>query len=180
MVFHVRGLGSDPDEFANNRFGADGSFIYTRGSITHSQDLRGGFQVFGKLQGQVADQPLVNSEQYTGGGLGTVRGYLESETLGDNAMLGSIEFRSPSLSARLGKRVNEWRFYAFAEGGVLTLHDPLPEQESQFNLASVGIGSRVRLFDHVSGSLDVGFPLVEQAHSGAGDVLLVFRVGADF
>ena len=46
-----------------------------------------GFQLFAKAQGQVADQPLVNSEQFSGGGLGTVRGYLESEELGDNGHL---------------------------------------------------------------------------------------------
>ena len=38
-----------------------------------------GISFFAKVQGQIADQPLVNSEQFAGGGLGTVRGYFEVE-----------------------------------------------------------------------------------------------------
>ena len=85
------------------------------------------------MQGQAADKPLVNSEQFSGGGLGTVRGYLESEELGDNAILGSAELRSPSLGGLLGKTVDEWRFYLFGEGGVLAIDDPLPEQQNQIH-----------------------------------------------
>ena len=180
LYFHLRGLGSSPQEFENSRFKSDGSFIYLRGDLSHTHDLPAGFQLFGKLQGQLSSQPLVSSEQFSGGGLGTARGYLEGEVPGDSAGFGSVELRSPSLLGWLGEKTGEWRLYAFADAGRLTVQNPLPEQDSSFDLASIGIGSRLRLFDHLSGSIDAGLPLIRQSHTQTHDLLLTFRVWADF
>jgi hemolysin activation/secretion protein len=128
----------------------------------------------------VADQPLVNSEQFSGGGLGTVRGYLESEELGDNGVFGTVEIRSPSLGEFLGKSVDEWRFYLFADAGVLSIYDPLPEQQSVFHLASIGAGTRLRLLDHLNGSLDFGLPLIDAADTTRYSPRFTFRLWADF
>lgn len=177
---HVRGMGSGEEEFDLNRHGSSGSFIYFRGDLSHTHDLPGGFQIYGKAQGQAAGQPLVNNEQFSGGGLGSTRGYLESEVLGDNALLGSAELRSPSLGGWLGKSVDDWRFYVFSEGGVLALNDPLPEQKATFTLASVGAGTRVKFQQHYNGSLDVGVPLLTGAQTNPYDLLLTFRVWAEF
>lgn len=176
----LRGTGSNEAEFELNRHGASGDFIYFRGDLSHTRDLPGGFQVFVKAQGQAADEPLVNSEQFSGGGLGTVRGYLESEELGDDGIFGSAEMRSPSLGELLGKTVDEWRFYLFGEGGLLTINDPLPEQEAKMKLASVGVGSRFKLINHLNGSLDVGLPLDKGPQTNAYEALLTFRLWADF
>ncbi len=176
----IREMGSDTEEYELNRFGATGNFIYFRGDISHTADLPEGLQFFGKVQGQAANEPLVNSEQFSGGGLGTVRGYLESEELGDNGIFGSVELRTPSLSEFLGKTVDEWRFYLFAEGGILGMDSPLPEQQSTFLLGSVGWGTRLRLLDHVNGSFDFGVPLADGTQTKAYHPLLTFRLWADF
>jgi hemolysin activation/secretion protein len=109
-----------------------------------------------------------------------VRGYLEAEQLGDNAVGGTVELRSPSLPGLFGDKTDEWRVYAFAEGAVLTIRSPLPQEESRFNLASYGVGSRIRLFDHLNGSLDAAVPLVSQPNTMAHSLVLTFRVWADF
>jgi len=176
----LRGLSSDEAVFELNRHGASGDFIYFRGDVSHTRDLPGGFQVFVKAQGQAADQPLVNSEQFSGGGLGTVRGYLESEELGDNGIFGSAEMRSPSLSGLLGKTVDEWRFYLFGDGGLLAIDDPLPEQQAKMKLASVGGGTRIKLLNHLNGSLDLGLPLDNGPQTNAYEALLTFRLWAEF
>ncbi len=178
VVASLRGVGNDQYEFDNRRYNADGGFLYLRGDLSHTRDLPYGFEIFGQAQGQVAGQPLVDSEQFSGGGLDTVRGYLESEVLGDNALLGSVELRSPSLPEFMG--INEWRVFVFTEGGVLTLNDPLPEQQSQFTLASVGVGTRMQMFKHLNGSLDVGLPLISQSVTPAESVLMTFRIWGDF
>ena len=98
VTFNLRGMGSTDTEFDNNRFKATGRFIYFRGDLSETIELPRGFQLFAKVQGQVADQPLVNSEQFAGGGLGTVRGYLEAEELGDNAIFGSDRATDPLTS----------------------------------------------------------------------------------
>lgn len=179
VTFAVRGLGSDEGEFDFNRFKASGNFIYLRGDIGHTHDLPKGFQVFGKIGGQVADQPLVNSEQFSAGGLATVRGYLESEVLGDDAVIGSLELRTPSLLKGPPDR-NDWRFYLFADGSAVFIDSPLPDQQSNFELGSIGLGSRLRLFNHFSGELNLGLPLVSQTETDAWEPRLIFRVWADF
>jgi hemolysin activation/secretion protein len=178
----LRGLGSDELEFENNRFAANGAFIYIRGDLSHTHDLPKGFQAYGKVQGQLASGPLVSSEQFGGGGVGTARGYLEAEALGDNAIFGTIELRSPSLLGWLPARWkgNDWRIHAFADAGILSLHDPLPEQESRFDLASFGLGSRLDLLNFLHGSVDVGVPLTSQQQTTAHHPFVTFRVWADF
>jgi hemolysin activation/secretion protein len=180
VTFSFRGAGAEGDEFGNSRFKADGSFIYLRGDVSHTHTRTGKAELIAKLQGQISDQPLVNTEQYAGGGLGTVRGYLEAEVLGDNAIFGSMELRSPSLLGWVPGEGHEWRIYAFVDAGVLTLNKPLPEQESRFNLASFGVGSRMKLLKYFNGSVDAAIPLVDQTTTQPDDVFVSFRVWAEF
>jgi hemolysin activation/secretion protein len=191
----LRTIGGNEAEFELNRHGASGNFIYVRGDLSHTHELPGGLQAFVTAQGQAADQPLLNSEQFSGGGLGTVRGLLESEVLGDNGLLGTVELRSPSLGNFLGKEVNDWRVYIFTDGGILTQNEPLVETPYEYNLLSVGAGTRIKLLDHLNGSLDVGVPIVVdslESNVPAGayvqnpiqerpyDARLTFRVWAEF
>ena len=102
VTMGLRGLGADWAEYDNKRFDARGSWIQWRGDAAHTRELPGGAEIYVKAQGQLASQPLINSEQFAAGGLGSVRGYLESEALGDNAVFGTMELRSPSLLKRRG------------------------------------------------------------------------------
>lgn len=179
-TFSFRGLGSDPSAFAHSRFKSTGNFVYLRGDLAETHELPKGFQLYGKIQGQVTDQPLVSAEQFGGGGLSTARGYLDGEVFGDDAIFGTVEQRSPSLANFVGNKVSDWRVYLFAEGGLLTVLNPLPQQVSQFDLASVGVGSRIRFWDHFNGSLDLGVPLVSQSQTSAYDPRLTFRLWGTF
>jgi hemolysin activation/secretion protein len=183
LNFHIRGMGSGVTDYANKRYNADADYVYLRSDLSHVHDLKGGSQVFGKVQGQIANRPLVNGEQIAGGGLETVRGYLEATALGDNGVFGTAEFRSPSFIGTPdanGKRANEWRLHAFADGGLVGIYGALPGQQSQYGFASVGAGTRFMLLNHYNGSLDVGVPLIDQTHADAGDIRVTFRGWADF
>src|SRR5258707_3272296 len=181
ITFGLRGgIGSKDDQFDNSRFKASGNFIYFRGDLSHTHDLPGGMQVYARVQGQVADQPLINSEQMGGGGLSSVRGYLEAEELGDNGLFGTLELRSPSLLGWMGKKEDEWRIYGFLDAGTLTIRDPLPQQADVFNLASWGFGSRIQLYQHLNGSLDIGVPMIRAQDTTVHEVRFIFRVWADF
>jgi hemolysin activation/secretion protein len=187
---HFRGMGSKDESLERNRFGADGNFFYFRGDLSHEHELPGGWQIYGKIQGQAADAPLVNSEQFGGGGVGTARGYLEAEALGDNALFGTLEFRSPSLLDEVkrggsaanpdDRSGNEWRFYLFGDAGALTLHEPLPEQDSSFRLASIGIGSELTFKKHFHGVIELALPLTSLSDTEAHDPRFNFRLWADF
>jgi hemolysin activation/secretion protein len=180
ITFGIRGLGSKDNQFDNSRFKASGNFIYFRGDLSHTHDLPGGGQIYAKVQGQVADQPLVNSEQIGGGGLGTVRGYYEAEVLGDNGIFGTVELRSPSLLGWMAKKEDEWRLYAFLDAGTLTIRDPLPQQTAVFDLASWGFGSRIQLYQYLNGSLDIAVPMISSQNTTVHEVRFIFRLWADF
>jgi hemolysin activation/secretion protein len=175
----IRGLGSDPNTFDNKRYLAESNFIYVRGDLSRLQTLFRGFQIYAKTQFQLANEPLVNSEQFSVGGQDTVRGYLESEVLGDNAIIGSLEIRTPAITA-LGPKVTDWRVYGFAEGGQASILDPLPQQQAIFDLASVGVGTRVQLVDHLNGLVDVALPLITSVNTTADRPRVEFRVWVAF
>jgi hemolysin activation/secretion protein len=174
--FSFRGLGSDQSTFESSRSGSDGSFVCLRGDLSHTHELPEGLQLYGKIQGQIADHPLVSAEQFGGGGLGTARGYLEGEVFGDDAMFGEVELRSPSLFDFVRNKTSDWRVYGFAEGGRLTILQPLPQQVAEIDLADFGVGSRISLSEHVNGSVDLGVPLIRQAQSRVYDPHLTFRL----
>ena len=183
LNLHLRGMGSSQKDYSDKRYNADGSFIYLRGDVAHTHDIKGGAQIFGKIQGQVSGQPLINGEQIAGGGLGTVRGYLEATALGDNGIFGTVEARSPSLIGKAdvsGNSADEWRFHAFVDAGIVGIYDPLPGQKKRTGLSSVGMGTRLQVRKHYHGSADVAVPLIEQTNADDGDVLVTFRGWADF
>lgn len=180
LVFHLSSMGGSQSEFAARRFGAKDNFFYLRGDLAHTHDLPGGFQSYVRLQGQASGQPLINTEQIAGGGQNTVRGYLIATHLGDSGIFGSLEMRSPSFIGSAKEKANEWRVYGFLEGGQLYTNSPLPGEKRTNNLASTGVGTRFRYMDHITGSLDLGVPLVTQPNAIAHDVYLFFRLGVDF
>ena len=180
LTFHVRGLGTNTAGFGDNRYNADGNFLYFRGDLSHTRELGHGLQLYGKVQGQIADQPLLSGEQASGGGVGTVRGYLEAEQVGDNALFGTVELRSPPLPLPLVTKHGEWRVYIFSDGGWLKVIDALPGQKNHFDFLSYGVGTRLQLADHFDGSIVVAFPQLTEGQTQAHSSRLLFRAGLDY
>jgi len=190
VTANLRGFGSDIAELDRNRFGTNGNFVYLRGDVSHTQQLPRGWEMFARVHGQVSDQPLVNSEQFAGGGIGTSRAFYEAEALGDNGVFGTVEFRSPSLvhGIRKGgdpknpddKTGDEWRFYGFFDTGTVRLIDTLPEQKSQFDLTSVGIGTEFHFRKHLHGVAELAIPLNSLSETELHHPRVNFRFWADF
>lgn len=185
VTFNFRGIGTDEGDFSQKRYQATSGFIYLTADTSHTQELPYGMQAFGSVSGQLTDQPLISSEQLSAGGLDTVRGYMESEALGDSGLIGRLELRSPQIPALAGNEffssvVDEWRVRAFVDGATLWIEEPLEEQDSSFNLLSVGVGTEMKLLNHFNGSVDLGLPLTSQSATEAKDPRATFRVWADF
>jgi hemolysin activation/secretion protein len=190
VTMNLRGAGSSIAELDRNRFGTDGNFFYFRGDVSHTRNLPRGWQMFARVHGQVSDQPLVNSEQFAGGGVDSSRAYFEAEALGDNGVFGTIEIRTPSLLSGIrkggdpknpdDKTGDEWRFYGFLDTGTVRLLDPLPEQASVFNLTSVGIGTELHLRKHLHAVAELAVPLNSQMETELHHPRVNFRIWGDF
>jgi hemolysin activation/secretion protein len=192
VSFGIRGAAissyGNEDEYPRAKVGADGGFFLLNGNLSHTHDVAGGFQVFGKVQGQVSPEPLIYTEQYSGGGLDSCRGYLESTVVGDSGVFGSVELRSPLLlPGHAG--INEWRVYAFMDGG--TVYNVKPSGATgaftpSYNLASYGFGSRLKMLKYLNGSVDVGVPMTSQPTGQipysvvAWSPLVTFRLFGEF
>ena len=155
-----RGLVTDQTEFEENRYRATGNYLYGTLGIERLLQLPAGMGLFLKVDGQLADQPLINNEQYAAGGMANVRGYLEATVLGDNAIHWTVELMFPDPLSLFSN--HDWikaTPYAFYDGAFLGLKDPLPEQQSRFDLQGIGIGVKGLLLGHVAYQLDWGFAL---------------------
>jgi hemolysin activation/secretion protein len=187
----MRGFGSDPNEFDAKRAKAMANFITLRSDVSYTHDLPGGGQLFLKGQGQVSDQPLVSSEQLSLGGLDTVRGYLESEVLGDFGGSATVELRSPNLAMQAVKDakggeakkvdpMDDWTVFAFGDAGRARIWDPLQDQQEQFDLASYGVGTRFKFLKYGNGMVLLGVPLISQQVTVANKSRVSFRLWGEF
>ena len=175
VTFHVRGLGSDSEEFDTNRYQASANFLTLRGDVSQTWNLPADAHLGARVQAQVASGALLSNEQFAAGGFDTVRGYLEGEVLGDDALVGSLELSSPSLLPA-NKREDTLTAHVFADGGVLLVSDTLPDQDDHYELASVGVGFRFHLIRHFDGGADLAFPLVDQGETEAGEARVTFFI----
>jgi hemolysin activation/secretion protein len=142
--FLVRGLGTNWRDFANKRAYAGTSYIYLRPSITREQVLPASWSLVGRIDGQLSSGPLINNEQFAAGGADSVRGYTEAERLGDDAIHGSLELRTPQLLASHWTKIEQSYVALFTEAARLTLIHPLPSQDSGFSVATAGLALRFK------------------------------------
>lgn len=168
------------DQFQQRELNALENFVHSSVTVNYTRVLRGDLSAAVKLTGQVADSHLVTNEQYTIGGLSSVRGYLQTEAVGDEGFAGGLELRLPSLAPFLPKSVDEFRFYSFVDGGFAHIIDVSGGQQQNFHLLGVGGGARLRLFKALSGDVAVGVPLIDGPVSPKGQPRVTFTAKGEF
>jgi len=156
----LRGIGSDAATFENKRLVARSNFVHLNVDFDHDQRLPLGLVSAVRFSGQFSNQALVSGEQVAAGGLTSVRGYLQSEAIGDDGVVGSVELRSPSFAQHLGSLIDEWRVFAFADGAYVWVIDPAAEQRADFAIYSAGLGTRFQVWRHIHGDVAVAVPLI--------------------
>ncbi len=173
----IRGLISNDEAFAQNRYDAKGDYMYATGCVQRTQDLIAGTKLFVKADGQVSDAPLINNEQYAGGGLENVRGYREAEALGDSAVHCTVELRAPEMvqSHGLCNGKVECTPFIFYDQANLFVLDPLPGQQAAFDLEGTGVGVRGLLDKCLEYETCYATALSSTEHTKAGDSMVQFR-----
>lgn len=176
--FAFSGWGSDDEVFGLNRAFARGQQFSLRAGVDHTQPLFAGLEGRLRFAGQISDQPLISNEQFSAGGFDSVRGYLESEALGDSGWDASLELRSPPLFANAG--FIDLTAYTFVDAARLRLRQSLPDQEHAFSLGSTGLGINLGLWRQFHGSLIWATVLRDGPGSDSGDSRWLFRTWANF
>ncbi len=107
-----------------------------------------------RLAGQWTDDPLLAIEQFSIGGLETVRGYRENQLVRDRSIVSSMEFRLPVFFDKSGAGIVHLApFFDF--GGGWDLRD----SPSPTTIYSTGLGLLVAPNRHVSAQLYWGYRL---------------------
>lgn len=179
-VFGVRGLGDGWERFDAKRYKARPSFVALKLDASHTEDLAHGLQLSTRFTGQWSPDPLISNEGFSLGGATTVRGYYESEALGDYGFAVQTEMRTPDFGSRIGLGVNEFRLHGFWDAGYAGIHDPLLGQKDSYLLSSAGLGGRIRLLNYLNGAVDVGAPIVSGPSWRSGQIFARFRIWGEF
>lgn len=135
----------------------DGEFFAWRGQGQYVRRLGKDALLLVRGDVQLADRPLLASEQVGVGGQGTVRGYRQDLFLVDNAFIGSVELRYPVL--RVAKIKGVLQVAPFFDFGAMSNHS-IPERDELKvpNISSVGLGLLWQQ-QNLSARFDWGIPL---------------------
>jgi hemolysin activation/secretion protein len=107
-----------------------------------------------RVTGQYTDEPLPALEQFSVGGVETVRGYLENQLVRDRGIVSSVEFRVPVLFNKTGAGIVHLApFYDF--GGAWNVDTSTRPS----TISSVGLGLLMAPSKHFSAQIYWGHPL---------------------
>ena len=149
--------------FGLNAFGAtensgdqpDSEFFAWRGQIQYLNLLTPDVILLLRSDLQLANKSLLPVEQFSIGGIYTVRGYPQDALLADNGFFASAELRTNIA------KIPDWdttiQLSPFVDFGTVWNNDNFPLQAD--SLASVGVGLRVFVNDRFTARLDWGIPL---------------------
>lgn len=176
-----RGLVTDRDEFETKRYKARGNYMILRLGADRDQQLPLGFSMRLMAEGQIADQPLIANEQYSAGGMKSVRGYRENEEAGDDALFATLELKAPDC-ARLMGAPEGYGFipFLFVDGARLKIQDALPGEDAKKGLYGAGLGFRGSLSRFFEYDCSCGWALRDTGRTDRGDSLFNFAVKAQF
>ena len=175
-----RGLGNKEQEFAEKRYLAKPNYAYIRADLKHTQKLPQDWSLQAHISGQVANDPLISAEQFTIGGVDSVRGYLESAALGDNGVSANLELRTPQFKKYFKDYIKDLYAFTFVDAGRVSIYDPLPNQDKTSDLLSVGLGVKLKATKGVFTNLDYAHALRDSGEVEKGDDRLHFRVGYEW
>ncbi len=164
-------------EFANKRFTGRSNYFYVRLDDALTFRLPVGFQIEIKADGQFAAEPLISNEEYSIAGADGVRGYLEAEALGDNAVKGSFQLESPALTWHAVSLLNGFVFYDMGRADII---NSLQSEPAHTTLRSFGAGIKLVPGRYYSGSLTWAEPLADGPQTHRRDSRVLFDMRAAF
>ncbi len=143
-------------------------------ALVRDQKLPGDWSMLVRASGQGATVPLIGNEQFSLGGINSVRGYFEGDVFGDSGWFASAELRTPYLSTTLPMWMGEvpaWlRGSVFIDSGQAYLIDRGPSGEAFDQLLwGAGFGMSLNINQHVFMRFALAWPFADTLNTTAGD-----------
>jgi hemolysin activation/secretion protein len=141
-----------------NDAGIDGSFFSWVGQFQYVQALSKDIVAIARIATQLTPDSMLPLEQFSIGGVDSVRGYRQNFRVGDSGIIGSIEVRFPILNQEGG--IGKVELAPFLDlGRVWNTSREFPISTPR-TLLSTGLGLRWQVGKTLSANLDWGIPLV--------------------
>ena len=135
----------------------DSSFFAWRGQGQYVRQLAQDTLLVIRSDMQLANEPLFTIEQFSLGGLNTVRGYPQDFLLTDNAFFASVEARIPIL--RVPEANGLLQIVPFLDFGVGWNNGDFLDPDPN-TIVGTGVGLLWQMSDNFNARFDWGFPLV--------------------
>lgn len=156
---------NDSDQFADKRDNSRTSFFILNAYFNNRVSLPGDFALLWDFNGQYTESPLISNEQWRTGGSTSVRGYLESQELGDYGYNSSLQFETPSLISGSDHSLILHVFYDFGYAATQPVDRTVflnpetgekdPDSESvDVELSSYGLGLQYQYRQVINASVD--------------------------
>ncbi len=142
-----------------NDLGVDGRFFAWQGQFQWVKQLPNGWLLLTRVDTQLTPDALLPLEQFSLGGIDTVRGYRQNQLLTDNGFLASVEVRIPLTADPSILQLSP--FLAVGTGWNNLLPNPDPS-----TLVGIGMGLRWAIAPTLILQLDYGIPLVSVDNQG--------------
>jgi len=155
-------FGLDAFDATVNNSGVDGRFTSWLGQFQWVQALGRDTILIARTGAQLSFDSLLPIEQFSIGGIETVRGYRQNQRVADNGIVGSVEVRVPIVRQSSGFGTIQLAPF-FDIGTVWNNNEEIP---SPTTLASLGLGLRWQLDRYFSARLDWGIPLISVNNKG--------------
>ncbi|MBI3187423.1 MAG: ShlB/FhaC/HecB family hemolysin secretion/activation protein [Gammaproteobacteria bacterium] len=183
--FGIRGVGNDDEEFDFKRWLAKSSYFYLQAGFGQQYALTHDWQLNYNFRGQYTETLLISNEQFSAGGVDSVRGYLASSALGDNGIQASVGLNYSLFGDKPPAHVQQWTVGVFVDAARLrileALPDPTADASHRTKLLSAGAGMGMQLFRDMNLKLDYAKPLYDLADDGFDDgAKLHFSLGYEF
>ncbi|MBU1726064.1 MAG: BamA/TamA family outer membrane protein [Candidatus Omnitrophica bacterium] len=164
--------------------GAKSNFTKFNFGLQHKRALPFNLQVGYKLKTQVSSTKLTPQEEFSLGGIDSVRGYPAGDYLADNSVLNSVELLIPSIFIPKSWRLpyskstirDDTTLVAFVDYGHGNRRGALDFETKSMDLVGVGAGLRFNLFNQVLLRLEWGFPVGDRPLTQAGRSYFHFSV----
>ena len=173
-------LNGEENEFNCKRAEAKPNYFYLLADVGVQSRFVLGSVLSLQLSAQLSDMALISNEQFSAGGQDTVRGYYESQELGDSGLTANFEWLTPSMGSLLSSRINQLSLLLFADYGVLKVQETVFSPAQVQELASTGAGLRLQLFKSLALRTDWAYLLNSAGSSAEGDSRLHVQMTYSF
>lgn len=152
-------FGLDLFDASINNLGIDGQFFSWQGQFQWVQQLSPSILLLGRIDTQLTPDALLPLEQFSLGGIDSVRGYPQNQLLTDNGIFASLEVRIP-----LTTDPSVLQLTPFMDAGT-GWNNLLPNPDPS-TLVGIGMGLRWFIGSGLSFRVDYGVPLISISNQG--------------